>query len=133
MIERTETFGLAPAVSRRTCPTHLHRAAALSTRLRLGSMHTSSWIIEVVRVSSRAKQQEVLSHFPGCEGLTAAGVSAGPDYFVVLGCVDKLFKDLSDIVISDIDPGAICDYLSASPSQINTLPWQIPEEASSPN
>lgn len=94
-------------------------------------MHTPSWILEVVRVSSREKQQEVLGHFPGLNGLIATGMSAGPDHFVVLGCVNDLFKGLADIVIADIDDGAVCDYLSESSSPMNTVPWQVPEAASS--
>jgi hypothetical protein len=96
-------------------------------------MRRSRWIIEIVRVSSRAKQREVLSHFPGLNGLTATGLSAGPDHLVVLACASDLLKSLADLVISDIDDGADCDYTSEA-SRSDVVPWLAPKAAaSSPN
>jgi hypothetical protein len=48
--------------------------------------------MDVVHVTSREKQQEVIKLFTGVAGLTAMGTSTNDDYRVVIGSVDNLMR-----------------------------------------
>ena len=97
-------------------------------------MPTPNWFVKVVRVTSRDKQQQILSHFQAVIGPTAMGASSGGDYVVVLGCFDSPMKSAAEELISDIAPDAHCNDISGSRPPNRPTPWQIPEAASaSPN
>jgi hypothetical protein len=88
-------------------------------------MATSSWFVEVVHVTSRHKQQEVLTLFGGVSGLTAWGVSTGHDHFVGFGGVDDLVKNAAEVLLSAIDHDAICTYVSGPHARghMTPSPW----------
>ena len=75
-------------------------------------MPTPPWFVEVVLVTNRHKQQEVLGLFHGVTGLTAMGVTSGHDQFVVFGAVDNLMKSAAEELISDIDHDAVLTHNS---------------------
>ncbi|HWM14972.1 MAG TPA: hypothetical protein VNP97_00130 [Microbacterium sp.] len=92
------------------------------------------WFLEVVHVTSRAKQQEVLTLLGGVAGLTTMGVSSGRDQFVVVGAVDNLMKSAARVLISDIDPDAVLTYNSdAAPLGRITPGYPSGAWAESPN
>jgi len=86
-------------------------------------MTTPPWFVEVVHLTNRDKQQEVLELFEDVTGLTASGISSGGQHFVVLGCVDRLMKSAAEVLIADIDRGAVYDsYISGSRPRSHTMP-----------
>lgn len=90
-------------------------------------MATPSWFVEVVHVTSRNKQQEVLRLFEGFSGLTASGITSGHNHFVVFGCVDTLMKRAAEVLVSDIDHDAVyTTYVSDPPSRSHLTPGPTP-------
>jgi len=76
-------------------------------------MATTSVFVEVVRVTSRKRQQDVLRLVRGVVGLTAFDVSSGNHHLVIFWCADKVAKSAAELLLADIDHDAVCTYLTA--------------------
>jgi hypothetical protein len=74
-------------------------------------MATPSYV-EIVHVTSRQKQQEVLRLFRDVAGLTAMGVSTGQRHSVVFGCLNSLMKSAAEVLLAELDPDAVCTHVS---------------------
>jgi len=73
-------------------------------------MATTRWFVELFYVSSVQKQHEVLETFYGIAGLVAFGASAGSHYIVGFECQDYFRKVAAELLLTGIDPGAVCTY-----------------------
>jgi len=85
-------------------------------------MTTPSWFVEVVHVTNRHKQQQVLGRLQGVAGLTASGVSSGHDHFVVVGCLNDLMRSAVEVHLSEIDHDAVCTYISGPEQRSHLTP-----------
>ena len=87
-------------------------------------MATPSWYVEIVHVTSRQKQSEVIRLFQDVAGLTAMAVSSGDGHSVVFGCVDSLMRSAAEVLLAEIDPDAVCTHISGPRVQSQMAPSQ---------
>ena len=92
---------------------------------------TRAWLVEVVKVTSRDKQHEILELLTGVVGLTVLGTSSGHDHFVVFGCDGNLMKGAAEVLIAEIDPDAVRTYVSDPRPLIDTSPRLDDDDAAS--
>jgi hypothetical protein len=69
-------------------------------------MAATPWYLEIIRVSTREKQQDLLTLLREVVSVTALGSSSGPDHFVVFGCQDQQLKTAIEKLFTEVDPGA---------------------------
>ena len=83
----------------------LGAAAALAER-RHAEMF-SPWYLEIVRVSSREKQQDLLTLLREVVSVTALGSSSGADHYVVFECSDLLLRRAIEQLCIEVDPASV--------------------------
>ena len=89
-----------------------------------------TWLVEVVQVTSRDKQQEILELLKECAGLTVLGTSSGHDHFVVFGCDGTLMGGAAEALIAEIDLDAVRTYVSNQRPSSETSP-RLDDDAAS--
>jgi hypothetical protein len=70
-------------------------------------MTTTAWYVEIVRVSSREKQQDLLRLLHEVADITALGSSSGSDDFVIFECPDQRLKLAIEKLFAATDPDSI--------------------------
>ena len=70
-------------------------------------MTDSPWYLEVVNVSSRQKQQDLLKLLHDVAGVTALGSTSGSDHFVVFECPDIRLKIAVEKLFTEVDPASV--------------------------
>ena len=68
------------------------------------------WFVEIVRVSSYQKQQDLLTLLHEVASVTALGSSSGADHFVVFECPDQRLKLAIEKLFGEVDPASIATY-----------------------
>lgn len=67
---------------------------------------TVPWYLEIVHMSSREKQQDLLTLLRDVVSVTALGSSRDDEHFVIYDCPDRRLKVVIDALFSDVDPSA---------------------------
>ena len=80
-------------------------------------MAITPWYLEVVRVSTEEKQQDLLTLLREVASVTALGSSSGPDYYVVFECPDQRLKAAIEKLFGELDPAAEPTFQSDRPLQ----------------
>ena len=70
-------------------------------------MTDSPWYLEIVHVSSRQKQQDLLNILHEVAGVTALGSTSGSDHFVVFECPDIRLKIAVEKLFAEVDPASV--------------------------
>jgi hypothetical protein len=70
-------------------------------------MTTTPWYMEIVQVSSREKQQDLLRLLHEVAGVTALGSSSGSDDFVIFECPDQRLKIAIEKLFAASDPDSV--------------------------
>lgn len=65
------------------------------------------WYLEIVRVSSREKQQDLLTLLRDVASVTALGNTSGHDHYVVFECPDRLLKSATEKLFAEVDPASV--------------------------
>jgi hypothetical protein len=68
---------------------------------------TTPWYLQIVSVSSRQKQQDLLRLLHEVAGVTALGSTTGADYFVIFECPDLRLKIAVEKLFTDVDPASV--------------------------
>ena len=89
----------------------------LVQKIGTAGMATSPWYLEIIRVSSLEKQQELLRLLHHVTGVTALGTSVGIDHFVILECPDLRLKSAIEKLFVDVDPNAVLTHMARQPLQ----------------
>ena len=80
-------------------------------------MPTTPWYLEIVRVSSREKQQDLLTLLQDVASVTALGSSSGPDHYVVFECPDRRLKTSIEKIFREVDPASVLTETHHQPLQ----------------
>lgn len=80
-------------------------------------MEPSPWYVEIVRVSSHEKQQELLRLLHDVAGVTALGSSSGSDQFVIFECPDLQLKTAVEMLFAEVDPSSVRTHTARQPLQ----------------
>ena len=80
-------------------------------------MALTPWYIEIVRVSSREKQQDLLRLLHEVAGVTALGSSADSDHFVIFECPDQRLKIAVEKLFVAMDPASVLTQTHQQPLQ----------------
>lgn len=75
------------------------------------------WYLEIIRVSSREKQQDLLTLLHEVVNVTALGSSSGSDHFVVFDCPDQRLKAAIEKLFAEVDPASAPTFQSDRPLQ----------------
>lgn len=67
----------------------------------------SPWYVEIVQVSDRDKQQDLLELLLTVSGVTALGTDSDTDHYVVFECADLRLKSDVEALITDVDDAAV--------------------------
>jgi hypothetical protein len=78
-------------------------------------MAPTSVFVEVVHVTSRQRQQEVLRLFRRVAKLTAIEVSSDKHYFVIFWCADEFTKNAAEVILGDIEHDVVRTSFSGPP------------------
>jgi len=73
----------------------------------MATTRTTPWYLEIVRVSSREKQQDLLTLLHDVASVTALGSSSGPDHYVVFECPDRRLKTSIEKLFGEVDPASV--------------------------
>ena len=73
----------------------------------MATARTTPWYLEIVHVSSREKQQDLLTLLHDVARVTALGSSSGPDHFVVFECPDRRLKASIEKLVGEVDPASV--------------------------
>ncbi len=65
------------------------------------------WYLEIVRVSSREKQQDLLTLLREVVTVTALGSSSGLDHYVVFECSDLPLRRAIEGLFTEVDPASV--------------------------
>lgn len=88
-----------------TLPSHVEPAAVPAERH--PPLTATPWYLEIVRVSSFERQQELLRLLHEVDGVTALGSSSGPDHFVVFECSNLGLKAAVEKFLTEVDPTSV--------------------------
>ena len=88
----------------------------------MATTRTTPWYLEIVHVSSREKQQDLLTLLHEVASVTALGSSSGPDHYVVFECPDRRLKTSIEKLFGEVDPASVLTETHHQP-----LAWH-PEE-----
>ena len=80
-------------------------------------MAPSPWYVEIARVSSVEKQQDLLRLLHEVTGVTALGSSRGSDHFVIFECPDLRLKLAVEEFLVDVDPASVLTHTARQPLQ----------------
>jgi hypothetical protein len=80
-------------------------------------MEPSPWYVEIVRVSSNEKQQELLRLLHDVAGVTALGSTSGSDQFVIFECPDLRLKAAVEKLLVEVDPSSVLTHTARQPLQ----------------
>ncbi len=78
---------------------------------------STPWFLEVVRVSSHEKQQDLLTLLREVVDVTALGSTKDDEYFVVFDCPDRRVKAAIEKLFSSVDADATTTYEFRRPPQ----------------
>jgi hypothetical protein len=78
-------------------------------------MTASPWYVEIVRVSSYEKQQDLLRLLHDIAGVTALGSSSGSDQFVIFECPDLRLKIAVEKLVAEVDPASVLTHTARQP------------------
>lgn len=67
----------------------------------------SPWYLEIVRVSSLEKQQDLLTLLREVVSVTALGSSAGRDHYIVFECSDLPLRRAIEKLLTEVDPASV--------------------------
>jgi len=70
-------------------------------------MATTPWYLEIIRVSSQEKQQDLLTLLHEVVSVTALGSSSGSDHYVVFECSDRRLKTSIEKLFGEVDPASV--------------------------
>ena len=73
----------------------------------MATTRATPWYLEIVRVSSRATQQDLLTLLHDVASVTALGCSSGPDHYVVFECPDRRLKTSIEKLFGAVDPASV--------------------------
>jgi hypothetical protein len=65
------------------------------------------WYLEIVRVSSREKQQDLLTLLQEVANVTSLGSFDGYDYFIVFECPNRRLKIVIEKLFAEVDPASV--------------------------
>jgi hypothetical protein len=68
---------------------------------------TTPWYLEVVHVSSRETQQDLLTLLHDVASVTALGSSSGLDHDVVFECSDRRLRTSIEKLFGEVDPASV--------------------------
>jgi len=80
-------------------------------------MPASPWYVEIVRVSSRENQQDLLRLLHDVAGVTALGSSSGSEDFVIFECPDPQLKNAVEKLFVEVDPASVLTHTARQPLQ----------------
>ena len=80
-------------------------------------MARSPCYVEIARVSSVEKQQDLLRLLHEVTGVLALGSSSGSDHFVVFDRPDLRLKIAVDEFVVDVDPASVLTHTARHPLQ----------------
>lgn len=80
-------------------------------------MTTPPWYLEVIYVSNREKQQDMLTLLHDVASVTALGSSDGPDHFVVFECPDQRLRLAIEKLFAEVDPASVLAHRHQRPMQ----------------
>lgn len=80
-------------------------------------MAATPWYVEIVRVSSLEKQQDLLSLLHEVAGVTALGSSNVSEHFVIFECPDLRLKIAIEKLFVDVDPASVLTHTARQPLQ----------------
>ena len=80
-------------------------------------MVTSPWYVEIVRVSSIEKQQDLLRLLHEVVGVTALGTSTESEHSVIFDCPDVRLKIAVEELFAEVDPNAVLTQVHRQPLQ----------------
>ena len=104
---------LRAAHATKASPTGLRPAQ----RIGATDMAASPWYVEIVRVSSHERQQDLLTLLRDVAGVTALGSSSGSDHFVIFECPDLRLKIAIDKLFVEVDPASVLTHTARKPLQ----------------
>ena len=81
-------------------------------RERFAEMATSPWYVEVIRVSSLEKQQDLLRLLHEVVSVTALGSTSDSEHFVIFECTDLRLKIAIEKMFGEVDPASLPTYTS---------------------
>lgn len=73
---------------------------------------STPWNLEVVRVSSREKQQDLLTLLRDVVSVTALGSSSESEHHVVFDCPDQRLKLAIEALFAEVDPSSAPIFMS---------------------
>jgi len=75
------------------------------------------WYLQIVRVSSQQKQQDLLTLLQEVASVTALGNTSGQDHFVVFECPDVRLKIAVEKLFAEVDPASVLTQAHSHPLQ----------------
>ena len=78
-------------------------------------MTVTPWYLEIVQVSSREKQQDLLTLLHDVASVTALGSSSGPDHYVVFECSDRRLRTSVEKLFGEVDPASVLTGMHQPP------------------
>ncbi|MGH3473700.1 MAG: hypothetical protein ACRDOT_02170 [Aeromicrobium sp.] len=73
--------------------------------------------MEIVRVSSVEKQQELLKLLHDVAGVSALGSVSGSEHFVIFECPDLRLKTAVEKLLVEVDPASVLTHTARQPLQ----------------
>ena len=80
-------------------------------------MAASPWYVEIVRVSSLERQQDLLRLLHEVVGVTALGSSSDSEHFVIFECPDLRLKIAVEKLFVEVDPTSVLTHTARQPLQ----------------